>query len=95
MADAISLLRQFIIENKEFTVENDRFVFNDLAYPKDIKTNYLVYGFVVDFHGETENFESHVSVSVLAKIVRHRKITIHSKASSSSGKMSIYNMPIT
>ena len=49
MADAISLLRQFIVENKEFTVEHDRFVFNDLAYPKDIKTNYLVYGFVGNF----------------------------------------------
>jgi len=46
MADALSLLRQFTIENKEYTFENDRFVFNDLAYPKDIKTNYLVYGFV-------------------------------------------------
>jgi parafibromin len=44
MADALSLLRQFIIENKEYTIENDRFVFNDLAYAKDIKTNYLVYG---------------------------------------------------
>ncbi|CAF1152172.1 unnamed protein product [Rotaria sp. Silwood1] len=44
MADALSLLRQFTIENKEYTIENDRFVFNDLAYTKDIKTNYLVYG---------------------------------------------------
>ena len=46
MADALSLLRQFTIDKKEYTAENDRFVFNDLAYPKDIKTNYLVYGFV-------------------------------------------------
>jgi len=44
MADPISLLRQFVTENKEYTLENDRFVFNDLAYPKDVKTNYLVYG---------------------------------------------------
>ncbi|CAF3941100.1 unnamed protein product, partial [Adineta steineri] len=44
MADALSLLRQFTIENREYTTENDRFVFNDLAYPKDVKTNYLVYG---------------------------------------------------
>lgn len=46
MADALSLLRQFTIENKEYTIENGRFIFNDLAYPKDTKTNYLVYGFV-------------------------------------------------
>ncbi|CAF1149857.1 unnamed protein product [Adineta ricciae] len=44
MADALSLLRQFTIENKEYTIDSDRFVFNDLAYPKDVKTNYLVYG---------------------------------------------------
>jgi len=49
MADALSLLRQFTIDNKEYTIENDRFVFNDLAYTKDIKTNYLVYGFVFSF----------------------------------------------
>jgi len=49
MADALSLLRQFTIEKKEYTIENDRFLFNDLAYPKDIKTNYLVYGFVFSF----------------------------------------------
>lgn len=46
MADALSLLRQFTIEKKDYTIENDRFVFNDLAYAKDVKTNYLVYGFV-------------------------------------------------
>jgi hypothetical protein len=46
MADALSLLRQFTIEKKEYAAENDRFIFNDLAYPKDIKTNYLVYGLV-------------------------------------------------
>jgi parafibromin len=49
MADALSLLRQFTIESKEYSIENDRFVFNDLAYPKDIKTNYLVYGLVFYF----------------------------------------------
>jgi hypothetical protein len=49
MADALSLLRQFTIDNKEYTIENDRFVFNDLAYTKDIKTNYLVYGFAFSF----------------------------------------------
>ena len=48
MADALSLLRQFTIENKEYATDGDRFVFNDLAYPKDIKTNYLVYGYVFD-----------------------------------------------
>lgn len=47
MADALTLLRQFTIDNKDYTIENDRFVFNDVAYPKDVKTNYLVYGFAL------------------------------------------------
>ena len=46
MADPISLLRQFVIDNKEYHLDNELYVFNDLAYPKDVKTNYLVYGFV-------------------------------------------------
>ena len=46
MADPITLLRQFVVDNKEYHLENDLYVFNDLAYPKDVKTNYLVYGFV-------------------------------------------------
>ena len=41
MADALSLLRQFTIEDKEYSIENDRFVFNDLAYSKDIKTKFF------------------------------------------------------
>lgn len=55
MADALSLLRQFTIDHKDYSIENDRFVFNDLAYPKDIKTNYLVYGFVFLFERKKES----------------------------------------
>lgn len=44
MADALSLLRLFHTDKKEYTIENDRFIFNDVAYPKDTKTNYLIYG---------------------------------------------------
>jgi hypothetical protein len=76
MADALSLLRQFTIENKEYTSENDRFVFNDLAYPKDIKTNYLVYGLVFIF------FQIYLLLILFylvpGKII-HLKIIIHSK----------------
>ena len=75
MADAISLLRQFTIENKEYAIENDRFVFNDLAYPKDIKTNYLAYGFVFAAR-RTGNFDRMaLSILVRAKIMRPRIIT--------------------
>jgi hypothetical protein len=76
MADALSLLRQFTIENKEYTIENDRFVFNDLAYPKDIKTNYLVYGCGF-FHLKYLKYEFFIYL-VLEKIL-HQKIIIHLK----------------
>ena len=73
MADALSLLRQFTTENKEYTIDGDRFVFNDLAYPKDVKTNYLVYGYI---HLPTVSFiYMHVFILVLEKTT-HPKIII-------------------
>lgn len=77
MADALSLLRQFTIEKKEYTTENDRFVFNDLAYPKDIKTNYLVYGLVF-FASSLNQIEKFSFCLVREKIIQ-TKIIIHSK----------------
>ncbi|CAF5006353.1 unnamed protein product, partial [Rotaria socialis] len=67
MADALSLLRQFIIENKEYTTENDRFVFNDLAYMKDVKTNYLVYGTGKD--NTPKDYYTLESIAFLSKYV--------------------------
>lgn len=77
MADALSLLRQFTIENKEYAIDNDRFVFNDLAYQKDIKTNYLVYGLVLNFPFREYLF---IFIDLVPEKIIHQKIIIHLKA---------------
>ena len=47
MSDALSLLRNFVKNRKEFFEEDDKIVFGDVAYPKNVKTNFLIYGFVL------------------------------------------------
>jgi hypothetical protein len=42
--DALSLLRNFIINKKEYQEEDDKIIFGDVFYPKDTKTNYIIYG---------------------------------------------------
>lgn len=44
MSDALSLLRNFVKNRKEFFEEDDKIVFGDVAYPKNVKTNFLIYG---------------------------------------------------
>jgi len=44
MADALSLLRQYIMQKKEFVDQDDMIVFGDIGYLKDLNTNFLIYG---------------------------------------------------
>lgn len=44
MSDALSLLRNFIINKKDYIQEDDKIIFGDVYYLKDTKTNYLQYG---------------------------------------------------
>lgn len=44
MSDALSLLRNFVKNKKEFHEEEDKIVFGDVYYPKHVKTTYLIYG---------------------------------------------------
>jgi hypothetical protein len=44
MSDALNLLRQFVINKKDFHEEDDKIVFGDSYYPKNIKTTYIIYG---------------------------------------------------
>lgn len=44
MSDPLSLLRSFVKNKKEFQIEDDKIVFDDLYYLKNVKTNYLIYG---------------------------------------------------
>lgn len=43
MAEALKLLRQYVTEKKEFTEDDENIIFGDIAYPKEAKTNYMIY----------------------------------------------------
>ena len=47
MADALSLLREYNMNKKAITEENDVIQLGDFSWPKDIKTNYVIWGSVV------------------------------------------------
>ena len=45
MADALSVLRQFNAEKKQFEERDDLVIFGDFAWKKSAKTNYLIWGY--------------------------------------------------
>ncbi len=44
MSDALALLRTFVKGKREFHEEDDKIIFGDVFYYKNIKTTYLIYG---------------------------------------------------
>ncbi|ELK26764.1 Parafibromin [Myotis davidii] len=45
MADMLSVLRQYNIQKKEILVKEDKVIFGgDFSWPKNVKTNYVVWG---------------------------------------------------
>ncbi|KAL7643864.1 UNVERIFIED_CONTAM: hypothetical protein RMT77_005870 [Armadillidium vulgare] len=44
MADPLSLLRQFNVNKKEIIIKDDNILFGEFSWPKDVKTNYQIYG---------------------------------------------------
>jgi hypothetical protein len=49
MSDPLTLLRNFVRDRKEFYEEDDKIIFGDVAYSKNVKTTYLIYGYFVYF----------------------------------------------
>ena len=43
MADCLSLLRQYNIQKKEIVERDDLIIFDNIAWPKNARTNYLIY----------------------------------------------------
>ena len=43
MADCLTLLRQYNTQKKEIVERDDLVVFDQIAWPKNAKTNYLIY----------------------------------------------------
>lgn len=46
MADPLSLLRAYNISRKEIIEENDQIIFDDVAWSKNVHTNFVMYGYV-------------------------------------------------
>ncbi|XP_058516964.1 parafibromin-like [Ochotona princeps] len=43
MADILSVLRQYTIQKKEIVVKGDEVIFGEFSWPKNVKTNYVVW----------------------------------------------------
>jgi len=43
MADCLSLLRQYNVQKKEIIERDNLIIFDQLAWPKSVKTNYLIF----------------------------------------------------
>lgn len=48
MADPLSLLRQYNVNKKEIIERESQIIFGEFSWPKNVKTNYLMYGYVSD-----------------------------------------------
>ncbi|XP_052222917.1 parafibromin-like [Dreissena polymorpha] len=44
MADVLSILKQYNTNKKEIIEKDDQIIFGEFAWPKDVRTNYLVWG---------------------------------------------------
>lgn len=46
MADVLSVLRQYNIQKKEIVAKGDEVIFGEFSWPKNVKTNYVIWGYV-------------------------------------------------
>lgn len=46
MADVLSVLRQYNIQKKEIVAKGDEVIFGEFSWPKNVKTNYIIWGCV-------------------------------------------------
>jgi hypothetical protein len=49
MADPLSLLRQYNVQRKEILEKDDYISFDEFAFPKTAKTNYIIYRLIDHF----------------------------------------------
>jgi len=45
MADALSILREYNIAKKPIEEHDGHIIFGDFSWPKDVKTNYIIWGY--------------------------------------------------
>lgn len=46
MADVLSVLRQYNMKKKEIVAKGDEVIFGEFSWPKNVKTNYIIWGYV-------------------------------------------------
>lgn len=46
MADVLSVLRQYNSHKKEIVAKGDEVIFGEFSWPKNVKTNYIIWGYV-------------------------------------------------
>lgn len=98
MADPLSLLRQYNVNKKEIIERDNQIIFGEFSWPKNVKTNYLMWGYVSLDYFHLQHTKNYPSMSgfitnYLLLLVPGKKATtrniIHWNACSSSSK--IYN----
>lgn len=61
MADPLSLLRQYNIKKREIIEREGQIIFGEFSWPKNVKTNYLKYGYVFWLQITTTNIRVNIS----------------------------------
>ncbi|XP_003748552.1 parafibromin [Galendromus occidentalis] len=81
MADPLSLLRQHNVSKKQIIEEEDRIVFGEYAFPKNVKTNYIEYG-----TGKDGNEKQYYSLVTLLHLLKHVNLTHGEYVRKTAGK---------
>lgn len=76
MADVLSVLRQYNIQKKEIVAKGDEVIFGEFSWPKNVKTNYIIWGYVaVSLNGLRRPAADARSCLVLLVIVEDSLLT--------------------
>jgi len=70
MADALSILREYTIGKKSIEEHDGHIIFGDFSWPKDVKTNYVVYG-----TGKDGNPKDYYTLETLLFLIKNVKLS--------------------
>lgn len=69
MSDALNTLRNYVKSKKDFTEDDERIIFQDQCYAKNIKTTYVIYG-----TGKDEKPKDYYTLECLAFLIKNRNL---------------------
>ncbi|KAI5642537.1 hypothetical protein NE865_05564 [Phthorimaea operculella] len=70
MADPLSLLRQYNVNKKEIIERDNQIIFGEFSWPKNVKTNYLMWG-----SGKEGNVKEYYTLECLLFILKNIHLT--------------------